>query len=64
MKKRSTVMLIMTVMLFAMLTGTAYAMTYKTINNIQCIKGLVDGKAVLGSTLSLNVDELADSDVV
>lgn len=61
MKKRCTAMLIVLAMLFTMLPGRAYAVTYKTITNIQCIKGLVDGKAVLGSTLTLNVDELADS---
>ena len=62
MKKRITTMLIVLVMLLEMMPGTVSAMTYRTIHNIQCIKGLVDGKAVLGSTLSLDIEELADSD--
>ena len=61
MKKRITAMLIVLVMLLGMIPGTANAKTYKKITNIQCIKGLVDGKAVLGSTLSLDVEELAKS---
>ena len=40
MKKRCTAMLIVLAMLFTMLPGRAYAVTYKTITNIQCIKGL------------------------
>jgi len=63
MKKRITAMLIVLVMLLGMMQGTVSAAPSKILENIQCIKGLVDGKAVLGSTLSLDVDELADSDI-
>ena len=56
MKRRITAMLIVLAMLFGMMPGTAYGLP---INDFSCLKGLVDGKAVLGSQLSFDIEELA-----
>ena len=56
MKRRITAMLIVLVMFLGMMPGTAYGLP---INDFSCLKGLVDGKAVLGSQLSFDIEELA-----
>jgi len=56
MKRRITAMLIVLVMLLGMMPGTVSADA--TINDISWIEGLVDGKAVLGSTLSFKKEKM------
>ena len=62
MKKRVTAILIVLVMLFTMLPGVASADQEYSFNTGKKINGLVNGKALAGSTISFKPYSFIESD--